>query len=136
MLLTQYPDSAREAFLYPHLWGFSNNTPPSVYGIRTGFNGVLGIIRMGRNVFFGIKNSRVTGKLMNTCFPEFMTPAYQRRCRHAFESLQETSPTIPSDDGTGYALGVGTSKTNNTNDLLRSLEFKYDNRIFEISRME
>jgi hypothetical protein len=140
VLLTEYPDSARDALIHPHLWCFNNGQSISIYGISSGFQNISAITFMGRNVFFGIKGSRLTHSSLppkNTCFPEFLTPAYQRKCRSAFEDLnKKTSPSLPTNDGNGYALGVGTSQINSLHCLHSAIEFSYNGRKFTIRLME
>jgi len=137
VLLTEYPESARDALTHPFLWCFNNGQSVSIYGISSGFQDISAIIFMGRNVFFGIKESHLTTTPKNTCFPEFLTPAYQRKCRSAFEDLnRKTSPLYNRDNNGGYALGVGTSRKDSSNNLYAPVTFSYNGQQFTIEKME
>lgn len=136
VLLTEYPESAQNALIHPFLWCFNNGQPASIYGISSGFQDISAIIFMGRNAFFGINGSHLTTSPKNTCFPEFLTPAYQRKCRSAFEDLNRKTSPLYTHNNSGYALGIGTSRKDSSNNLYTPITFSYNGRQFTIEKME
>lgn len=142
VMLTQFPDTARDLLKHDYLWGFKNGkTPHSEYGIMSGYHPVSAMTApgtMGRNVAFIIKGASIRDKhnVGNTCFPSFLKEAVQRKAGSAFESLNKTTTARLPDSDEPLALGVGSSRSDSHNHLYTSLSFKYKDHTFTISKWE
>ncbi len=130
--LTEYEESAREAFKYDHLWSFHNSRMISMFGIYSTWCTVNALLEMGRNLFIGLTGARPDPKMGNTCFPSFLTTAYERRCRVAFEELNKTTMVVT---GPGpFALGTGTSRVDESGNSHSPMRFRFNGNEFEISK--
>ncbi len=149
--VTEYPERAREAFLYEHLWGFYNGVSISdsrtKFDIPSGFCRVRGMLQLGdRSMFLAVEGAKVPdnpSSLHNTCFPAFLSPAYHRRCRFAFEELNTRSHmALPEgfsaqEDREKFALGVGTSAVNKDSMSLgrRPMTFRFKNKEYAVDKL-
>ena len=142
VMLTEFPDTARELLKHDFLWGFKNGkTPHSEYGIMSGYHPVSAMTApgtMGRNVAFIIKGAYIRFKstIGNTCFPAFLREGVQRKAGSAFESLNKTTTARIPDSDEPLALGVGSSRSDSHNGLYTSLSFKYKDHTFTISKWD
>lgn len=142
VMLTEFPDTARELLKHDYLWGFKNGkTPHSEYGITSGYHPVSAMTApgtMGRNVAFIIKGARILYKstIGNTCFPTFLREGVQRKAGSAFESLNKTTTARIPDSYEPMALGIGSSRSDSHNRLYTSLSFKYKDHTFTISKWD
>ncbi len=142
VMLTEFPNTARELLKYNYLWGFKNGkTPYAEYGITSGYHPVSAMTApgtMGRNVAFIIKGARIIYKstIGNTCFPDFLREGVQRKAGSAFESLNKTTTARIPDGDEPLALGVGSSRSDIHNGLYTPLSFKYKDHTFTISKWD
>ena len=146
VMVSEYPESARKAIKYPFLWGFCNGTKISAhktkFAIRSGFCKVTGMIALGeRSMFLAVEGARLPRDLKhlgNTCFPAFLEPSYQRKCRRAFEQLNENPMGLPEGADrvtTKFALGVGTSAIDEGQNLYGSVAFRFKDKTFTLTKM-
>ena len=145
VLATEYPDSAKEAMRYPHLWAFFNGYKISKYGtrfgIKTGFQQVSCLLRLGeRSMFVGVRPTELPRDrkvLGNTCFPAFLSASYQRHCRRAFEQLNQVPMGVPDmPEETEWALGVGVSAGDADKNLVAGgITFRYRGKTFHIGKL-
>jgi len=135
ILLSTYPEECRHLFKNPHMWCFFNGKKISMFKVYEEFSPVSVLYRFDSHAFVGLSNARLSpGKVgYNTCFPAFLHPSYQRTHRVAFETLNTKLPIKVPDKP--LMIGLGTSVSNSEAKLLQTLTFKFDGRMFEISRM-
>lgn len=137
---TAYTTTLGDKVIYPHLWCYENGKRPSYYGL-SGWIPISAVLPMKweeskgrhRNYLFISPRTRLPSKVANCCFPEFLSPAYQRICGKAFEKLNTLmTPSVPA---TGpYAAGIGTSITGADGSLCRAPRFRANGVEFTISR--
>jgi hypothetical protein len=124
--LTTFPESADGLFKHKHLWGYPKNTCPTECGLDLKkWHPVNALTMMrDRNVFVGVSGAKPKSKMGNTCFPEFLNSAYQRKYRKAFEDFNKHSMFIPTDTQE-FAIGVGSSRKDEKGQLSHPLRFRY-----------
>jgi len=147
--LTTYPDTAKDIVIHPHLWIFHNRNTHADFSLDArpnchdasnsmGCNLVTSCKIYGRNVFFVCKGA--SPKQSYVCpgyFPEFLSPAYQRKCRVAFESMNKTETlAYPRDGKPPYTFGVGTSIINDEGTLYGSLTFVIKGKSYSVSKLK
>jgi hypothetical protein len=139
VMLTEYPDTSKDLLKYDYLWSFKNHSTPFLsYGITEGYHQITAMTSpktMGRNVFFGVCGAYLRDKNPgNTCYPEFLKESIQRKARSAFEILNSNNEAKIPQNTMPLALGIGTSRTNLNNDLMKIITFKYKSHEFSISK--
>jgi hypothetical protein len=142
VMLTEFPDTARELFKHDYLWCFKYGVTNAGYGIMTGYHPVSAMTSpgtMGRNVAFIIKDASIRhskSTIGNTCFPAFLREGVQRKAGSAFESLNKATTANLPDGNEPLALGIGTSRADSHNGLYQSLCFKWKSHMFTISKWD
>jgi hypothetical protein len=147
--LTVYPDTAKDVVIHPHLWMFHNGSTHSDFSMDesptshradniVNCNMATSCRIYGRNVFFICKGaSPKKSNIWPGYFPEFLSPAYQRKCRVAFEHLNRTSKLVyPKGSVPPYAFGIGTSAMNDSGTLCSALTFVIKGKSYIVSRLK
>lgn len=152
--LTEYPETAREAFKWPHLWAFNNGWGPiseaktvnGNFNIKPGFAKITAMQcdpkSVGRRVFFCLEGAQLPANrtVGNTCFPMFLATSHERRCRRAFEDLNNVAIKVPANpthnDEEDFCLGIGASAKDEEQNV-RELTFKTQNgKLFHIHKLK
>lgn len=128
-MTSQWPESSQEATVNRNGWCFYSGTESiEKVGIpkHLPWQKVSAFQIIGGTVLVSLSDARPTTNMMNTCFPVFLTSAYMRKCRSAFEELNKTEIEYDTTKPNGYyALGIGTSKVGEDGTLSNQLAFRY-----------
>ena len=121
---------------YPHLWAFG---PRCTFPLNDNYYEVSAIVPMYQYIRFNVKNilftiagaSNISSS--NCCFPEFLTPEYERVCGPVFAKFNQKVPiTIPSQ--TPLACGIGFSSPNEGDELNKPVKFLINGIVKEIRK--
>jgi hypothetical protein len=86
-----------------------------------------------KNCLFVIDGIKPCSRLGNCCFPEFLTPEYERVCGPVFAKFNQKVPiTIPSQ--TPLACGIGFSSPNEGDELNKPVKFLINGIVKEIRK--
>jgi hypothetical protein len=123
---------------YPFLWSFLNGRTKPCFGLygtwarvsHTICTNTIGDSR--NNTFFVCPDIARTSKFDNCCYPEFLSSAYARIAKNAFEGLN-TTVHISLPEGQLMA-GIGASATA-TNTLVYPVDLRIDGTVVRLTHL-